>query len=175
MAENERLFFALWPPEAVQRRMAEVGDAALHGRGRRTPTHNLHLTLLFLGELEAEARACIESVADALESPPFTLVLDRFGHFPRPQVAWVGTEEAPRPLIDLVGGLARGLRRCGLPPPRRAFRAHVTLARKVRRAHARPIDPIEWPVERFTLVRSTLTSEGAQYDTVRDWPLRGDA
>jgi 2'-5' RNA ligase len=80
-AKLERLFFALWPPSALQRELAALADTALppHRGGRRTYTQNLHLTLVFLGAADAATRARLERGADALHVLAFELQLDRIG------------------------------------------------------------------------------------------------
>ncbi|NIR61028.1 MAG: RNA 2',3'-cyclic phosphodiesterase [Gammaproteobacteria bacterium] len=175
-AERARLFFALWPDPTVRAALEGLGREAPGGsRGRRIAAPNLHLTLVFLGWSDAELQACAERVAGTAAGEtgvgPFTLELDRVGHFRRTQVLWVGASRTPPPLAELVGALNRGLEGCGVPPPGRAFRPHVTVARKVRRAQPVEIDPVPWRVERFSLVRSTLHPEGARYEVLAEWPL----
>jgi 2'-5' RNA ligase len=61
---------------------------------------------------------------------------------------------------------------CGYQPDRRPFRAHITLARKVRAA--RPIVAVEaiaWPVTCFSLVESLSEPGGARYEVLASWPL----
>jgi 2'-5' RNA ligase len=48
-----RLFFALWPSDAVRARLAQ--EAQSHaGLGRAIPVRNLHITLVFLGGVQEE-------------------------------------------------------------------------------------------------------------------------
>ncbi len=139
---------------------------------RRVPAANLHLTLLFLGEVPADRVESMEAiggtVAAARRHRPFTLVLDRFGVFDRARVAWLGgpAVEAGR---RLVSDLADHVSACGLDVERRAWRPHVTL---FRRLAARPqlpaMTPIDWPVFDFVLVES---SPGRPYQVLRSWPL----
>jgi len=150
---TERLFFALWPDERQRTALTRVqGELPDHG-GRKTHPEDFHLTLVFLGDLDAQRRACAEEVAGRVRGVPFVLNLDRRGYFPRAGVLWCGASAWPQPLLDLVQALNDGLRGCGFRPERRAFVPHVTLARKARPLPARDIEPpVVWPVAAFSLV-----------------------
>lgn len=173
---TQRLFFALWPEEALQQQLATAAAALLpQTTGRRVRPENLHCTLVFLGNVEVGQRLCIEAAATALApTPSFTLVFDRFGYFRGPQVAWLGCSRTPPALLDLVARLGRGCTACGFPPEQRPYEVHLTVARKLRRDPGRaPFMPIEWQVERFALVESVTTDEGVRYQPLRFWELRG--
>jgi len=168
---TERLFFALWPGERQRTALAGVQrDLPDHG-GRETHPEDLHLTLVFLGDLDAERRACAEEVADSVRGVPFALNLDRCGCFPRARVLWCGASAWPRPLLDLVHALDSGLRGCGFRPERRAFTPHVTLARKARPLPARGIEPpVVWPISAFALVIAR-PGECPRYRVEHSWSL----
>ena len=139
--------------------------------GRDTHPQDLHLTLFFLGELDAERRACVEEAADGVQGDAFPLVLDRIGSFPRARILWCGASQSPRPLLALVGALNAVLRRCGFGPERRPYVPHATLARKARPLPARDLDhPISWQVSAFVLAAS---QEGGppRYRVLRRWAL----
>lgn len=174
-SERRRLFFALWPEEPVRERLHGLRqDAVGTAVGRPVPRENLHLTLCFLGGVDAETRACVEQAAAAVAVPPFTLTFDRLGYWARPGVLWLGADETPARLSELVAQLRRVQAGCGSKPEGRPFRAHLTLARKVRRRPRLPeVAPLLWPVEAFTLVASETLPGGARYEVVARWPLRG--
>ena len=168
-----RLFFALWPPASVRDRLAHLSRSLPLGKAKPVPAENLHITLAFLGSADEGQRACLESLAEGIQVPPFCLALDQLGHFPRPQVLWVGCSQEPEPVFELVGELKRRLPECGFEPETRPYRTHLTLARKVRRPRLeeKHVDPIVWPVEDFCLVASETLPQGAQYAVLRRWPL----
>jgi 2'-5' RNA ligase len=155
--KTRRLFIGLWPPPPTRR--------ALQGwlRGWTWPTHaavvdpdRLHLTLHFLGAV-AESR--VEDLRQALAAPaaglePFELRLDRVDLWPRGLVV-LSPAVVPEPLRQLHARLADTLRALELPVEARAFRPHVTLARKAvgAVAPARPPD-IRWPTRGYALVQS---------------------
>lgn len=170
---RQRLFFALWPDDATRRALASLVRAHLAaGRGRPVAPANLHLTLEFLGGVDAAFRACAERAAASVSATAFELELRRIGHWPRPRVLWSAPEETPDALVGLVDTLRSALVACGHEPDPRPYRAHVTLARKVRArvptaAHA----PIRWPVSEFCLVASETDPRGARYSPLARWSL----
>lgn len=172
---KQRLFFALWPDDAVRSELARLASGGPRGAGRLVPAENLHLTLAFLGHLDAGTRACVEAAADGISAGPFELVFTRLGCWPRPRVLWAGTQDTPAALVELVYALRRGMTGCGLRAETRPYRAHVTLARKTRVPadfHA-ACEPVRWRADAFDLVESKTLSAGAHYRRLRRWPLGG--
>ena len=170
----ERLFLALWPEGALQRRMAALPETLLapRGGGRRTLSANLHMTLAFLGAVDAATRARLEGLIDTVGGEGFELVFDRLGCFRRRGLLWVGASVPPAPLLALVADLKAAEVACGLTPDARDYRAHVTLARNLRRCPPpMGIEPIVWPVRQFVLVRSDLGGANARYEVARTWAL----
>lgn len=172
-AEPVRLFFALWPEPNLQQAFYEAGDKLYQScGGRRTRRENIHLTLAFLGAVDADQMDCITDVADQIALPDFDILFNRLGWWQRNQVAWAAADETPRPLIDLVKQLQLGLSVEGFKFDERRFQAHVTLLRK---AHCPQgliaCQPILWQAKDFVLVRSTLHQGGSHYAIVKRWPL----
>lgn len=173
MSERQRLFFALWPDEALCAALAPLLTLQRECGGRAYPPANLHLTLHFLGSVVAQTRDCLEQAADAIVLPPFAMTLDRFGYWPRPRVVWLGCGETPPPLtalVDAVNGVAEG---CGLEPERRPYQPHLTLLRKARQMPLAEAPTLRWPVDAFVLAESLSTPAGVEYRVLRRWRLRG--
>nr|WP_277347509.1 RNA 2',3'-cyclic phosphodiesterase [Wenzhouxiangella sp. XN79A] len=169
------MFLALWPDTALRAAMVERTERARLVRefgGRRVPAHNLHLTLVFLGNVAAErVDALIDEVGQSTPPGPFTLRLDRFGTFPPARVAWLGAAPVPAALalVEMLIGVAC---RQGLRIDARSWRPHVTLVRGI---DARPSgllpaldEPIDWAVRDFALIESI---PGRPYQVLRTWPV----
>lgn len=174
---HQRLFFALWPDAETQNALAEHARQALdRRRARRMPAENLHITLAFLGEVDAATRACAEAAAARVAAEPFELSIDRLGYWPRKGLLWAGPSTTPPALERLAADLGEVLAAdCGFEREQRAFKAHLTLARKVPKMPPRmAIEPVDWAVERFVLVASETGPEGATYTVVGEWPLTQD-
>lgn len=167
-----RLFLALWPPLELSQELYALAGKRLRGEGRRVAPENIHLTLAFLGSVDAYFRQCVEQVASAVRAESFELTLEELGCWPRTGILWTGPGQTPQPLSALVQQLQAGLSGCGYQPEKRPYAAHLTLARKVRRwKEMLQIGPYTWDVKQFCLVQSHTRTEGAQYEILRAWGL----
>jgi len=169
---SRRLFLALWPDEAQRQQLAEYFPLLKGCDGRKVPLENLHITLAFLGSVDADTQSCLEQQLDIIDASPFTLQMDELGFWRRPQVVWLGASETPAALSELVAGVKQAMLVCALEPDSRPFQTHLTLMRRARR---RPDDSdpprMNWPVRDFVLVASETLPEGAQYTVLRRWSL----
>lgn len=171
-AETQRLFFALWPQQALREELARLARRVVGKQGKRVRPENLHLTLTFLGSMTLKQRACVDAAAGAIEGTPFELQLERIGYWPRPRVIWLAPRETPSPLVDLVWQLNKKLKVCGHQPELRPYQAHMTLARKAAGPFSpAQVAPLVWRVDHFCLVRSTTASGGVEYRVLGAWPL----
>ncbi len=185
-----RLFVALPLPGEVRRPLAEKATelARRLPAARWVPAANLHLTLAFLGETEADRVGGLgRALAGCFESrPPVTLRLGGGGCFPprRPaRVAWVGFE-APAALLELQREVASAVGEwLGVAPEGRPFHPHLTLARPRRpwprpavalwaEAFAGPQGPA-FEVGEGRLMRSHLGPGGARHESLETYPLAG--
>ena len=176
MTTARRLFFALWPgPEALVAANAAVRRLVPPGTGRPQRSDQLHLTLEFLGDVpEPRLGSVLEAgAAVAGSAAPFDIVFDRLEHWRRPQVLCLTASLVPEPLVALVRSLRSSLSDRGFVPERRPFRAHLTLARKVRLPSAAgPVESLRWAAHDYSLVESITGREGSRYDRLATWPMR---
>lgn len=130
------------------------------------------MTLAFLGDCDTARRTCVENAAASSTVPAFSFRLVAIQWRRRTGIVWLTASEIPEPLRQLTASLDRALVSCGYVPDARPFRAHVTVARHVRRLRGKPeMVPIEWCVRDFCLVLSTSTPRGSVYTVVKRWPL----
>ncbi len=178
-AKTERLFFALWPDDALRQQLRESSKPLLDlPAGRPVPAENFHITLAFLGRVDAPQRACVEAVADAIRCPAFSVTLDHAGLWPRPRVLWLAPTEMPVALTTLAAELHRGAEGCGLKLDARPYQAHVTIKRKVREmpgatAGQVAVPAVRWSAREFVLVRSASGPQGVVYTPLKRWALSG--
>ena len=171
MNRARRLFFALWPDDEVRHALLHWQTQHQAARIRWQHRADLHLTLHFLGTVEPERLDALRVLGEAVSIGRFRLVLDRVGHWPRPQVLWCAPASPPDELMALHRRLGEGLVGIGLPVERRPFRPHVTLARKVRSdPDIGPIQPVDWSVREYALVESR-PGEVPHYRPVYRWAL----
>lgn len=164
-ADTQRLFFTLWPTDPVRQRISAAGAAAVRAAGG-TPVApaNYHLTLAFLGSVPVAQTDAVLDAAREVRFAPFTLVLDRTGYWPRPQVAWLKPAECPPPLAGLVADLWTALEPLGYAADSRSYKPHVSLVRKVPGGLGSLVQPpVEWRVDEFALARSDTLPAGAVY------------
>jgi 2'-5' RNA ligase len=168
-----RVFYALWPSAALAGRMAAHArrlEAVLDGRASRTAT--LHLTLAFLGEVDAGRLPVLAAPPPTVTTPRFELRLDRCGAWPDNGIGWLAPSVIPEPLAGLQQRLALWVESLGFALEKRAFRPHVTVVRKsARRMAESAIEPLLWPVEDWVLVRSRLSPGGAGYEPLARFAL----
>lgn len=177
-----RLFVAIALPDSVRERLA-VLQSGLQG-ARWVKPENIHLTLRFIGEVPMDVADDIGAALSGIRAPGFTLALDGVGGFDwggRPNALWAGVEKSP-PLMHLQAKIESALVRAGLAADERKFTPHVTLARlkyaKPRRVEAWTIDNAAFrsqpfPVDRFTLFSSFLSSSGAIHTPEAEYGLAG--
>jgi len=171
VAGTARVFFALWPDEAVRRALQQAGRALhLQLSGRLTRAPSIHMTLLFLGEVEEARLDALRGCASSVKPGSFSMSLDRAACWRHNRIAWVGPTVTPPALEDAVTRLRAAVGQAGFDFDRKPFAPHVTL---VRNAACRPMEeaiaPIEWAVSGFVLVRSRLDASGSHYETIGSW------
>ena len=167
----QRLFFALLPDGAVRKRLHQLQKDLEKVGGRPVPEKNLHLTLLFLGNVEADKINAVRAIAAGIEGEPFDLVLDTLGGFRQnnARILWVGPSESPPALGALHQSLRRQVRKIGLRVGKGTYRPHVTLVRKAdprKRLPENPNRSILWRTCRFALIASELLPSGSCYKTL---------
>jgi RNA 2',3'-cyclic 3'-phosphodiesterase len=165
-----RLFVALALPAEVKAQLAELAGG-IPGAKWVAP-ENYHLTLRFIGEVEAWRAQEIDDALLAIRARPFTLSLRGVGVFEkagRLGPLWVGVEKTPA-LAFLRTKVETALQRIGLEPERKRFAPHVSLARVERAAPDKLIAYLQAhslfrappvAVERFALYSSRLGKEQA--------------
>jgi 2'-5' RNA ligase len=168
-----RLFFAAWPAPEIQQALGKLA-LGLQPRcgGRAIPARNIHLTLVFLGDIDRARLPRLESLARAVAAPRFELAVDRAGYWRRNRIVWAGVARCPPAALSLVEQLAAAAAGEGIELERRPYVPHITLLRDARRAPAQAALPvIPWPVTRFALVESVARDRGRLYEPLREWPL----
>lgn len=176
MGEEARLFFALWPDAAVCGALDQVGRK-LRGAcgGRQMRRNNIHLTLVFLGNVEMSRMDALRVVGDGVAVPPFVMTLNQLGWWRHNRVAWAAPDTTPEQLLALVNQLQDGLRAASFAfDDRPTYAPHVTLLRNARCEGVEwpAFEALEWAANEFVLVRSVTREGGATYEAIGRWSLR---
>jgi len=128
------------------------------------------MTLVFLGSVEDGRVAEIERAAGEVAPRASSLVLDQPGYWKHNRIAWAGASLVPAELEALVADLRGALTRAGVGFDGKGFVSHVTLLRDAREPKAMPaLDPIDWKLDGFALVRSVTLPRGSRYEVLKSW------
>ncbi len=152
-------------------------------------THNLHLTLKFLGNVPVSHLEFLKQMlAQATDSiTQFDLQIGGVGSFPnsnRPRVLWVGIH-APAALSNLQKAIEEGAKRLGYEKEERPFSPHLTLGRVRQGLDGKDLQKISNAlssiqlgkigiarVDSVHIYKSDLNSEGSVYTKLFSTPLR---
>ena len=174
-----RLFVALPIPEEITDLLLDLDDGP--EAMRWVHADSLHITLRFIGEVDARQAEDIAAALGTLSASAFSLQLSGVGCFThrRSGVLWAGVEPKA-PVAALATKVERALRSAGVPPETRAFHPHVTLAR-----WSGPTPPVQnwlerhgaltsppWQADRLILFESQLGRTGPHYEERASFPLR---
>lgn len=123
-----RLFTGIELPEDIVALLSAL-RGGLPGARWAQPS-DYHLTLRFIGDVDRHAAREVEMELAETRAAPVTITLtglDSFGGG-KPHSVFVAVSPN-RPLMELQADHERAIRRAGLPPEKRRFVPHVTLAR----------------------------------------------
>jgi 2'-5' RNA ligase len=162
-----RLFFALWPDDAVRGSLAHWAEQAhAAAGGRMTQARNLHMTLAFLGETDARRIPELHQAAQAVRLEPCVLKLDRCAYWKHNRIVWVGGE-APPQLAAAAARLREALAAIGARHDAKPLVPHVSLLRNARAGVELPRFPaIDWALRDFVLLASGRDAQGPVYRRV---------
>ncbi len=183
-----RAFISLTLPDTISASIRHVQEqlAGHRLKVRWIRAENIHLTLKFLGEIDATRIDAIDAaVAEAAaEKAPFHLSAKGVGVFPnikRARVIWIGVAGQVNALTELQHNMASRLDTIGFPRDRRRYSGHLTIGRSKgaidagslmnAMAEIRSFESEPFIVNRVSIFRSELHSTGAVYTELRTVPL----
>jgi 2'-5' RNA ligase len=112
-------------------------------RGNFSAPENLHLTLVFIGDVSSKKLDKIQAILETVTFAPFDISIDRLGTFSRATLWWAGLRE-DKPLMDLQHEIEHKLALCGFKMDGRKYSPHITLGREV------VTDAAPWRIEPFS-------------------------
>ena len=145
------------------------------------PPEQLHLTLLYLGDIEADQMERLRHCLLQVKVAPFRLRIAATGCFPNPRfprVLWVGLQRQTA-LERLAEQVRSAATTSGIMLEKRPFSPHITMAR-IKRPEPCDISSYlnqclhkkipEFNVQGFVLCHSTLTQQGAVHQPLSLFP-----
>jgi 2'-5' RNA ligase len=166
------VFFALWPDDGVRdalHREAQMLHRNCGGRVMRR--ENVHLTLVFVGNVAVGRLDELKAAAGTISGSSFELVLDRLGYWRHNRIVWASPLTVPEALRELVGSLESRLQQAGFEFDQRPYAPHITLLRDARAPGVPAPLHLDWPVGDFVLVESAHSAQGPAYRVVARWAL----
>ncbi len=168
-----RLFVAVSLPEEVINESLRIIETLKQEDlyANWVPKENLHITLLYLGEIADEELPLIKKALEQVKLIPFSANLTKAGVFSPDfiRVIWLGTQA--REFVTLHVRVCEALKR----NYKKDFVPHITLARakavRDKRAFMQKlsmlkIKPLKFNVDSFVLMNSNLTPDGPVYEEV---------
>ncbi len=166
-----RLFTAIELPATIVQQLAMLRSRVAGARW--IDPENYHLTLRFVGDIDAPSADDFVEALSAIRCPAFSLRLVGLGSFGgrRPRALWAGVAQS-EPLMVLQRAHERSARSAGLAPETRNYSPHVTLAR-LRGSKPQEIadylsgfggfSTLPFAVHRFVLLSARESSGGGPY------------
>ena len=171
---NARVFFALWPDHAIQKQFTHLAKTLVPTcGGRQVKTQNIHLTLVFLGNVAINRLPELQSAACNVAAQAFNLSIQKTHYWKRNHIIHAYTESFPAELFSLVDALRNVLSMAGFTVDQRAYKPHITLIRNAKSyTEIDLIEPIQWHAKQWCLIQSKQTDNGVDYIPLHCWLLK---
>ncbi len=183
-----RAFIAIELPSNIKNAISKMQDKLKANLPKVSwvKPENLHLTLKFLGEISPKQLENINQITAEIAKTitNFKIKLESLGAFPNmacARIIWIGTDQAPKALEQIVAQLETKLAGLGIPKEGRPFRAHITIGRIKHRLIPSDLEKginqvksdmvyenLEFNARGITLFQSTLGKEGPTYTVLKE-------
>jgi 2'-5' RNA ligase len=166
---DKTLFFALWPSHRQRELLRDtIGPALSSVEGNTVDRRNWHVTLVYIGDFAEDKIPGLMSAVEIIDPGEIRLRFDTLTFWQRPKVACIHARTVPPDLEHLVKSLQQALIPFGYAPDPRAYRPHITVARKVRSfPETRLARPVELSWTEFELVESVRLRGEVQYHPLK--------
>ncbi len=176
-----RAFVALLLPASVHEELAAAAAPLRpHGHVRWTPPAQWHVTLKFLGDIDAATATSMAAVVQRTSPRRPRLRLEGLGQFPPrgpARVLWAGLAGDCDELAAWAAELDAAASDVGVPAETRPFHAHITLGRlrtprgaatlqAAMKAHSANVRGAVFEPAAVALLRSDLGADGSVYREV---------
>jgi 2'-5' RNA ligase len=164
----KRLFFALWPDDHTRQQCFQISKA-IGNNAKLVQATNLHVTLVFLGNITADKEIALRQTAATTPIPTLTLCFNQLSFWKKPSILCLTATESDPELLMLVDQLSMLVQNLGIPVDERPYQPHVTLAKKAKELVTLEFKPITWHSETFCLVESCASPTGVHYRVIEKW------
>lgn len=171
----KRMFFALWPDQNTREQCCEVIAKISGTEMRPLAANNLHITLLFLGNINSQQEQAMIAAAGLVEMPELELTFDQISYWKKPAVLCLTASRFDPKISTVSQQLAAIAKQNLINIDERPFQPHITLARKVKRAISLEFAAINWLAHDFCLVESCSLAKGVEYRVIEHWQAKPSA
>ncbi len=167
----KRLFLALWPDDETRKRIDKLNQAINLKGLKKVKCDNLHVTLVFLGNVDVETQVLISESAQNISAQSFILNFDHLDYWRKPRILCLTASQQEPKLLALVDALKNACGTCGIKTEERPYKPHITLARKAVSNADVEVGSIVWLAQSFCLAESYSTPDGVHYQILQSWNL----
>ncbi len=178
-----RLFIGItFKEEIINEIQKSIEEIKKHSsKGNFTKKDKIHLTLLFLGEVDENRLPTIDKSMNEISMKAFTLEINKIGKFKRQggDIYWLGFKDCPH-LQELYKDLYQSLSEKGFALEERPYTPHVTIGRKVvlnkkrdLESLSREISNLQIEVSEISLIQSHHVNGRLTYTPIITKALKG--
>lgn len=157
-----RIFFAIEFPDKIKNMLKGIGNELKSNSvsGNFTAAANFHLTVKFIGEVNAKELEKLKKALDRaiVDIQSFNIRFTRLGEFSRGEkkLIWAGIENSDNCLINLFNSLEKELELAGYGKDERNFRPHITIGREVKLKEGFDYRKIDFETQDIMVDRVTI-------------------
>jgi len=172
--KTARLFFAIQPPIEIRSVLNGLAKKVTSiPNGRSVKRDNIHLTLVFLGDVAVDKINTLCEIAVGITALPFSLLIQGTTYWKKNRMVMANCEQFPAELFALAEALKSALVAAGFDCEERQYRPHITLVRNANEHKAVQLEmPIQWNVNDWVLMQSRLSVDGVRYTELGRWSCR---
>lgn len=105
MPDSSRLFFALWPDDETRHALVKLGKSLREQGLKPISPENLHVTLVFLGQVDTDSEALITQRVAGIAAESFTLTFDKLEYWKRPKIVCLSCQEPAPQAVMLAAAM----------------------------------------------------------------------
>ena len=169
--KGSRCFLAITPDPETCLAIHAWRERSWHTLGRAVPAQNYHLTLAFLGNIDAQERQVLDEALDSLTIEPVRLQLDKTGYWSKNGILWLGSNKPSATVEALADDCRRAANKAGIRVSRKRFEPHLTLARNETLLPQAPLVEPDFTLQtsEILLYQSVFDNSGVRYLPLRAW------
>lgn len=178
-----RLFIGINFEERVLKELTKISKKFIEQtiKGNFTRKENLHLTLMFLGDVDPTRISEIDECIKTIDILPFIIEIGEIGRFRQKNgdIYWIGIKKCNE-LNNMHEKLAKNLQNIGFVLEDKPYIPHLTIGRKVKvkdefdlNSFSTDIPNISMEVDKISLILSHRVDEKLTYTPIKMYKYKG--